>query len=37
MTTHGSTGMQWHQAIFLRLQERDVVEKQHDAMFQQCK
>ncbi|ETS65186.1 hypothetical protein PaG_00251 [Moesziomyces aphidis] len=35
MTTHGSTGMQWHQAIFLRLQERDVVEKQHDAMFQQ--
>ncbi|SPO31241.1 uncharacterized protein UTRI_05952_B [Ustilago trichophora] len=31
MTT---TATQWHQAIFLRLQERDALEKQHDVMFQ---
>lgn len=26
----------WHQAIYLRLQERDALEKQQDAVFQHC-
>ncbi|TKY88161.1 hypothetical protein EX895_002871 [Sporisorium graminicola] len=29
-----ATATHWNQAIFLRLQERDALEKQHDAVFQ---
>lgn len=31
-----TTATHWNQAIFLRLQERDALEKQHDAVFQRC-
>ncbi|SNX86670.1 uncharacterized protein MEPE_05379 [Melanopsichium pennsylvanicum] len=33
MAVHASTASSWHQAIYLRLQERDALEKQHDDLI----